>query len=109
MVHNKPPQETERAGHIPGAIHLYYLNDNSTFKLIEELQVLYSSKTITPDQEAITDCAVGARSAHTWFVLKYLLGYPYVRNYDGSWNEWSRLPDAPIERGKGSRGYRVMG
>jgi thiosulfate/3-mercaptopyruvate sulfurtransferase len=97
----KPPEGDERTGHIPGAVHIYYeqaLNDDGTFKSIEELQALYSGKGITPDKEAIAYCAVGARSGHTWFVLKYLLGYPHVRNYDGSWNEWSRLPDALIEK-----------
>jgi thiosulfate/3-mercaptopyruvate sulfurtransferase len=61
------------------------------------LQELFASKGITPDKKIFPYCAIGGRSAYTWFVLKYLLGYPKVRNYDGSWNEWSRLPDAPIE------------
>ncbi|MBD2409173.1 sulfurtransferase [Nostoc calcicola FACHB-3891] len=96
----QPPQETERAGHIPGAVSVYYelaLNEDGTFKSVEELQKLYTSKNITSDKQVITYCAVGARSAHTWFVLKYLLGYSKVRNYDGSWNEWSRIPNIPIE------------
>ncbi|HAX78879.1 MAG TPA: sulfurtransferase [Cyanobacteria bacterium UBA11372] len=97
----KPPQGTERAGHIPGALWVNYeltLNEDGTFKSIEELQALYSAKGITADKEIIPYCAVGARSAHTWFVLKYLLGYPNVRNYDGSWNEWSRMPEIAIAR-----------
>ncbi|MBW4678437.1 MAG: sulfurtransferase [Desmonostoc geniculatum HA4340-LM1] len=96
----QPPQETERAGHIPGAVSVYYelaLNEDGTFKSVEELQTLYTSKNITSDKQVITYCAVGGRSAHTWFVLKYLLGYSKVRNYDGSWNEWSRIPNIPIE------------
>ncbi|WP_414570840.1 sulfurtransferase [Nostoc sp. CCY 9925] len=96
----QPPQGTERAGHIPGAVSVYYelaLNEDGTFKSVEELQTLYSSKNITSDKEVITYCAVGGRSAHTWFVLKYLLGYSKVRNYDGSWNEWSRIPNIAIE------------
>lgn len=96
----KPPEKTERAGHIKSAIHLFYelaLNEDDTFKSAEELYALYNSKGITPDKEVITYCAVGARSSHTWFVLKYLLGYDNVRNYDGSWNEWSRLLDTPVE------------
>lgn len=96
----KPPEGTERAGHIPGAIHLEHtltLNEDGTFKSTSELQELFTSRGITPDKEIFPYCAIGGRSAYTWFVLKHLLGYPNVRNYDGSWNEWSRLPDALIE------------
>ncbi len=95
-----PPEKTERAGHIPNAIHVFYelaLNEDDTFKSAEQLYTLYHSKGITPDKQVITYCAFGARSSHTWFVLKYLLGYENVRNYDGSWNEWSRLPDTHVE------------
>ena len=97
----KPPEGTERAGHIPGSVHLEHvltLNEDGTFKSINQLEMLYSSKGITAEQEIFPYCAIGGRSGYTWFVLKYLLGYPKVRNYDGSWNEWSRLPDAPIEK-----------
>lgn len=96
-----PPEGTERAGHIPGAVHIdceLALNDDGTFKPIDALESLYKGKGITPDKEAIAYCAIGGRSGHTWFVLKYLLGYPKVRNYDGSWNEWSRHPAMPIEK-----------
>ncbi|MEM9923025.1 MAG: sulfurtransferase [Cyanobacteria bacterium P01_D01_bin.50] len=99
--YDKPPENGERTGHIPGALHVYYestLNEDGTLKPIEELRKIYESKGITPDKNIIPYCAVGARSAHTWFVLKYLLGYPNLRNYDGSWNEWSRIADAPIEK-----------
>lgn len=97
----KPPEGTEQAGHIPGAIHLEHtltLNEDGTFKSVSELQELFISRGITPDKEIFPYCAIGGRSAYTWFVLKYLLGYPNVRNYDGSWNDWSRLPDALIEK-----------
>jgi thiosulfate/3-mercaptopyruvate sulfurtransferase len=90
----KPPQGTERAGHIPGAVHLDHMlsfNEDGTFKSAEALQTLYSSQGITPDKTVFPYCAIGGRSAHIWFVLKCLLGYPNVRNYDGSWNEWSSL------------------
>ena len=96
----KPPEGTERAGHIPGSIHLEHiltLNEDRTFKSFDELQALYHSKGVIQDKEVFPYCAIGGRSGYTWFVLKYLLGYPKVRNYDGSWNEWSRLPNAPIE------------
>ncbi|MEL6402658.1 MAG: sulfurtransferase [Cyanobacteria bacterium J06626_4] len=97
----KPPEGDERGGHIAGAIHLEHtltLNDDGTFKSANELQALYSSQGITADKVVFPYCAIGGRSAYTWFVLTYLLGYPQVRNYDGSWNEWSRLPHAPIEQ-----------
>ncbi|OLT60029.1 sulfurtransferase [Moorena bouillonii] len=97
----KPPEGAERGGHIPGAVHLEYthtLNEDGTFKSVEELHGLYSSRGVTADKEIFPYCAIGARSGYTWFVLKYLLGYPKVRNYDGSWNEWSRLPHGLIEQ-----------
>lgn len=96
----KPPEGMERAGHIPGSIHIEHLltlNADGTFKSFDQLQALYHSKGVTADKEVFPYCAIGGRSGYTWFVLKYLLGYPHVRNYDGSWNEWSRLPNAPIE------------
>ena len=97
----KPPEGTERAGHMPGAVHIDHLltlNPDGTFKSFDELQEIYCNKGVTSDREVFPYCAIGARSAYTWFVLKYLLGYPRVRNYDGSWNEWSRLPNVPIEQ-----------
>ncbi len=96
----EPPQGTERAGHIPGATHLYYeaaLNADETFKSADELAALYASHGVTADKETITYCAVGIRSAHTWFVLTQLLGYPAVRSFDASWNLWGRLSDTPVE------------
>lgn len=97
---NRPPTGNERGGHIPGAIHIEHLaalNPDGTFKSFEELQKLYGEKGITRDREIFPYCAIGGRSAFVWFVLKYLLGYPKVRNYDGSWNEWSRISELPVE------------
>jgi thiosulfate/3-mercaptopyruvate sulfurtransferase len=97
------PETAQRAGHIPGARNIPWsqaINEDGTFKAAEQLHTLYETKGITPDlSEVITYCRIGERSSHTWFVLKYLLGYPKVRNYDGSWTEWGNLVNAPIERG----------
>ncbi|NEO88661.1 MAG: sulfurtransferase [Spirulina sp. SIO3F2] len=97
----KPPEGLERSGHIPGAVHLEHtltLNEDGTFKSAAALHNLYSSQGITAEKTIFPYCAIGARSAYTWFVLTHLLGYPNVRNYDGSWNEWSRLPHTAIEQ-----------
>lgn len=97
----KPPTEEERGGHIPGAVHLEHkltVNADGTLKSAEELLALYHSRGITADKEVFPYCAIGGRSAYVWFILKYLLGYPQVRNYDGSWNEWGRLSHTPIEQ-----------
>ena len=96
----EPPKGTERAGHIPGAVHIEHiltLNEDATFKSREALQALFDSQDVTAVKQVFPYCAIGGRSAFTWFVLKYLLGYPKVRNYDGSWNEWSRLSNSLIE------------
>lgn len=96
----KPPEGHERAGHIPGAVHMEHtrlLAEDGTFKSFEALQALCNSYGITADKTVVPYCAIGARAGFVWFVLTYLLGYDTVRNYDGSWNEWSRLPDAPVE------------
>jgi thiosulfate/3-mercaptopyruvate sulfurtransferase len=90
-----------RAGHIPGAQSIPWasaVRDDGTFKSMEELRELYAAKGITPDKEIRAYCRIGERSAHTWFVLRELLGYENVRNYDGSWTEWGNLVDVPIER-----------
>lgn len=89
----EPPKENERGGHIPGAINLNYQqfhNNDGTFKSAAELKAIFAEQGATADRFIIPYCAVGARSGHTWFILKYLLDYPQVKNYDGSWNEWSR-------------------
>jgi len=100
---NYPQEGATRGGHIPGAVSIPWsqaVNEaDSTFKSPEELRALYEGKGIRPDREIIAYCRIGERSSLTWFVLKYLLGYPQVRNYDGSWTEWGNLVDAPIEKG----------
>ena len=99
---NYPQEGAQRGGHIPGAVSIPWsqaVNEaDSTFKTPEELRALYEGKGIKPDEEVIAYCRIGERSSLTWFVLKYLLGYPNVKNYDGSWTEWGNLVDAPIER-----------
>jgi len=99
---NYPQEGAQRGGHIPGAVNIPWsqaVNEaDSTFKSPEELRKLYEEKGITPDKEVIAYCRIGERSSHTWFVLTYLLGYPRVKNYDGSWTEWGNLVGAPIEK-----------
>jgi thiosulfate/3-mercaptopyruvate sulfurtransferase len=108
-----PPGMTEtaqRGGHIPGAISIPWAkaaNDDGTFKSYDELVKLYEGQGVRPDREAVAYCRIGERSSHTWFVLKYLLGYDRVRNYDGSWTEWGNLVDAPIEKGEASAAARA--
>jgi thiosulfate/3-mercaptopyruvate sulfurtransferase len=96
-----PTEHAQRGGHIPGATNIPWaqaVNEDGTFKSREELEKLYHGKGITPDVPVITYCRIGERSSHTWFVLTYLLGYPDVRNYDGSWTEWGNLVRSPIEK-----------
>ena len=98
---NLPQEGSQRGGHIPGAKNIVWsqaVNEDGTFKSPEELQQLYQGQGVTPDKDVIAYCRIGERSAHTWFVLKHLLGYPNVRNYDGSWTEWGSLVGVPIER-----------
>jgi len=92
----------QRAGHIPSAASVPWalaVRDDGTFKSADELRELYGSKGVTPDKSVIAYCRIGERSAHTWFVLRELLGYEDVKNYDGSWTEWGNLVDVPIEKG----------
>jgi thiosulfate/3-mercaptopyruvate sulfurtransferase len=97
-----PMEHAQRGGHIPHANNIPWasaVNDtDGTFKSVEELKKVYESKGITADKDVICYCRIGERSSHTWFVLKYLLGYPQVRNYDGSWTEWGNMIGNPIEK-----------
>jgi thiosulfate/3-mercaptopyruvate sulfurtransferase len=92
----------QRTGHIPTAQSIPWaqaVRDDGTFKSADELRELYGGKGVTPDKSVTAYCRIGERSAHTWFVLRELLGYQDVRNYDGSWTEWGNLVDVPIEKG----------
>jgi thiosulfate/3-mercaptopyruvate sulfurtransferase len=96
-----PNEHAQRGGHIPGAKNIPWaqaINDDGTFKGRDELEALYRGKGVTGDRPVITYCRIGERSSHTWFVLRYLLGYPDVRNYDGSWTEWGNIIRSPIEK-----------
>jgi thiosulfate/3-mercaptopyruvate sulfurtransferase len=98
---NLPQEGAQRGGHIPGAANIPWgqaVREDGTFKPADELKTLYGGKGVTPDKSVIAYCRIGERSSHTWFVLYYLLGYPNVRNYDGSWTEWGSLIAAPIEK-----------
>lgn len=97
-----PQEGALRGGHIPGARSIPWgkaVREDGTFKSVEDLRQLYEKDNgLRPDQNVITYCRIGERSSHTWFVLTYLLGYPSVRNYDGSWTEWGNLVGVPIEK-----------
>jgi thiosulfate/3-mercaptopyruvate sulfurtransferase len=96
-----PQEGASRGGHIPGAKNIPWAKaarEDGTFKSADELQALYEAQGITKGKNVVAYCRIGERSSHTWFVLTYLLGYPRVRNYDGSWTEWGNLFGAPIEK-----------
>jgi thiosulfate/3-mercaptopyruvate sulfurtransferase len=104
LIHmpNYPQEGATRGGHVPGAKNIPWARAtneaDSTFKTADDLRELYQSQGVTPDNQIIAYCRIGERSSHTWFVLTYLLGYPDVKNYDGSWTEWGNLVGAPIEK-----------
>ena len=96
-----PTEHAQRGGHIPSAINIPWgkaVNEDGTFKSLEDLMKLYKENGVLPEKEVISYCRIGERSSHTWFVLKYLLGYPDVKNYDGSWTEWGNMIGNPIEK-----------
>jgi len=97
-----PNEAAQRPGHIPGAVNIPWAKavDASTgrFLGLSELEALYRDQGVTSDRDVVAYCRIGERSAHTWFVLHELLGFPRVRNYDGSWTEWGSLVGVPIER-----------
>ena len=95
------PETCQRGGHIPGAKSIPWgkaCNEDGTFKSVDELKALYGGAGITGEKPVIAYCRIGERSSHTWFVLKHLLGYKNVKNYDGSWTEWGNLVAAPVEK-----------
>src|SRR6185295_16174976 len=95
------PETCQRGGHIPGAKNIPWgknCNDDGTFKSVDDLKALYSAQGISGNQPVIAYCRIGERSSLTWFAMKYLLGFPDVKNYDGSWTEWGNLVGAPVEK-----------
>jgi thiosulfate/3-mercaptopyruvate sulfurtransferase len=96
------PETCQRGGHIPTARSIPWgraCNDDGTFKSVDELQSLYGAEGVDGSKPVIAYCRIGERSSHTWYVLKYLLGFDKVTNYDGSWTEWGNLVGAPVEKG----------
>ena len=96
------PETCQRGGHIPGAKNIPWslaCNEDGTFKPAADLRQLYGSQGVDGSKPVIAYCRIGERSSHTWFVLKYLLGFRDVRNYDGSWTEWGNLVGVPIKKG----------
>jgi thiosulfate/3-mercaptopyruvate sulfurtransferase len=96
------PETCQRGGHIPYARNIPWskvCNDDGTFRSSDDLKRIYASEGIDGTKPVVTYCRIGERSSHTWFVLKYLLGFPNVSNYDGSWTEWGNLVGAPVEKG----------
>ena len=103
---NYPQEGALRGGHIPGAANVPWkraANDDGTFKTVDELKAIYEGELgLGANDDIVAYCRIGERSSHSWFVLKYLLGYKDVVNYDGSWTEWGNLVGAPVEKGAAS-------
>jgi len=99
-----PQEGALRGGHIPGAKSVPWSRaaaDDATFRTRKELEAIYAGDAgLRPDDDVVVYCRIGERSSHTWFVLHHLLGYPTVRNYDGSWTEWGNSVRTPIRRGE---------
>ena len=96
-----PQEQAQVPGHIPGAVNIPWsktVREDGTFKPTEELRSLYEAEGITSDRDVVAYCRIGERSSHSWFVLKELLGFERVRNYDGSWTEYGSLVGVPVER-----------
>ncbi|MGH2753396.1 MAG: sulfurtransferase [Actinomycetota bacterium] len=96
-----PQEQAQMPGHIPGSANVTWAKaarEDGTFKSADELIALYEAEGITPDKDVVTYCRIGERSSHSWFVLKELLGYDNVVNYDGSWTEYGSLVGVPIEK-----------
>jgi len=97
-----PQEGVLRGGHVPGAKSVPWktaANDDGTFKSVEELKKIYvDNLAFKPSEPTVVYCRIGERSSHTWFVLTKLLGFPNVKNYDGSWTEWGNRVRAPIQK-----------
>jgi thiosulfate/3-mercaptopyruvate sulfurtransferase len=97
-----PQEQSQVPGHVPGAANIPWAkaaNDDGTFRSADELRELYAAEGISADRQVIAYCRIGERSSHTWFALQELLGFPNVKNYDGSWTEYGSLVGAPVEVG----------